>query len=260
MTKKESVKVRDILIGLIDRPEDPDRLSCDHEYIRELAASIAEVGLLSPILLSPRDGRFELVAGDCRYQAFLSLGRLTIPAVVQDLEAENISIMRATENLQRKDLTVIEEARIYKKLHDNHGMSWDTIGKRVGKSPALVRRRYELLKMPEMLIKAMHEKSIGYAVAEELCRLTDLGRTEYLLYHCIQSGATKDLVRDWVKEENSKERQKLSAGVEGGDESPIWETKPVYASCDLCKGPAEVTKVVSVRMCPECWALIKQNI
>lgn len=260
MKKSEMIKVQSIPLSEIDRPAVPDRLSIDPEHIRDLAASIAEIGLLSPIILCPRDGRYEIVSGDCRYQAFSSLGRDTIPAFVQDLDAESVSISRATENLQRKDLSIIEEARIYRTLHNDHNMSWDQIAKRTGKSPGNVKRRYDLLRMPEMLIKAMHEKKIGYAVAEELCRLPDLGRIEYYLGYCVDHGATRDVVSGWVKEELSKERQKLSTSGGGDWGSALPEQLPLYVPCELCKGPMELSTVVSMRICQGCHTTIKQNM
>lgn len=260
MTKKEIMKVQNILLTLIDRPAVPDRLSIDPEYIKELAGSIAEIGLMSPITLCPRAGRFEIVAGDCRYQAFLSLGRAEIPAFVQELDNQNVAIARATENLQRKDLTVIEEARIYKALHDDHGMGWEKIAKRTGKTISLVKRRYDLLKMPEMLINALHERKITYTVAEVLCGLPDLGRIEYYLGFCIDHGATIAVVRDWVKEEQSRERQK-KVDVVGGDwGSALPEQLPLYVPCELCHGPMELSKVVSMRICQACHGTIKQNM
>jgi ParB family chromosome partitioning protein len=258
--EKETMNVQNIPLSAIDRPAVPDRLSIDPEYISELAASIAALGLMSPILLCPRGERFEIVAGDCRYQAFLSLGRTEIPAVIQELDAESVSISRATENLQRKDLTIIEEARIYKTLHNDLNLSWDAIAKRTGKPAAQVKRRYDLLKLPEILIKALHEKKIGYAVAEELNRLKDVARVEYYLGYCVDHGATKEVVAGWVKEELSLIRQKESAGGGGDWGSPMPEQKPIYVSCDLCSGPMEIKEVVNIRICKECHTTIKQHI
>ena len=254
------MKVQNILLSLIDRPAAPDRLSIDPEYIKELAASIAELGLLTPILLCPRGGRFEIIAGDCRYQAFLSLGRVYIPAIVQVLDAESVSISRATENLQRRDLSIIEEARIYKALHNDHNMSWDAIAKRTGKPAAQVKRRYDLLRLPEILIKALHEKKIGYTVAEELNRLKDVARVEYFLSFAVDHGATKEVVAGWVKEELSLIRQKESPGEGGGWGSPSIELKPVYVPCDLCAGPMEIGKVVSLRICGDCNKIVQTNM
>ena len=260
MKKSETMKVQNIPLSVIDRPAVPDRLSIDPEYIKELAASIQEIGLISPIILCPHEERFEIVSGDCRYQAFLSLGRTDIPAFVQKLDAETVSISRATENLQRKDLSIIEEARIYKNLHDNHNMSWDQIAKRTGKTPGNVKRRYDLLKLPEILILALHEKKIGYAVAEELHRLKDPGRIEYYLGYCIDHGATKEVVQGWVKEELSLIRQKEATSGWSDWGSPLPEMKPIYVSCDLCIGPMLISEAIALRICPGCHATIKQNM
>lgn len=249
-----------VLLSLIDRPATPDRLSIDPEYIKELAASIAEIGLINPVLLCPRGGRFEIIAGDCRYQAFLSLGRDKIPAIIKELDPESVSISRATENLQKFDLTIIEEARIYQRLHNDHGMTWDQISKRTGKKAGQIKRRYDLLKMPEILIKALHEKKIGYAVAEELDRLKDLGRVEYYLGYAVDHGATLSVVAGWVKEELSLIRQKESSADGGEWGSPVPEQLPIYVSCDICHGPMEIKKVVYMRICPECHGTIKLNM
>ena len=256
----ETKQVQSVMMMLIDRPAAPDRLSIDPDYIKELAASIAELGLMSPILLVPRGDRFEIVAGDCRFQACSSLGWAVIPAFVQEIDAETVSISRATENLQRKDLTIIEEARIYNVLHNDHNLSWDAIAKRTGKTAGNVKRRYDLLKLPEILIKALHEKKIGYAVAEELNRLKDVARVEYYLGYCVDHGATRDVVAMWVKDELSLIRQKESTG--GGSEwgAPAPEQKPVYVACDICTGAMEIKNTVYMRICVDCHKTIKANM
>ena len=252
--------VKNILMTLIDRPTVPDRIQTEVEHISELAASIQEIGLRSPIELRPKNDRYEIISGDCRYQAFSLLLRDTIPAFVTDMSDSDVLVIRATENLQRKDLTVIEEARIYKRLHDDQSMSWEQIAKRVGKSAALVKRRHDLLRMPKILQDAMHNKQIGYAVAEELSYLIDLNKIEYYLGFCIDHGATKDVVREWVKEEKSKERQSNAASGGGDWGSAIPEMRPIYVSCDLCAGPQELNTIVSMRICQSCHETIKQNM
>lgn len=258
--KSEVLKVQSVLMMLIDRPDVPDRLSINPDDIKELADSIGQVGLLQPIILTSRDGRFEIVAGDRRYLACVSLGWNKIPAMIQELDAESVSIARATENLQRADLTVIEEARIYQRLHVDHKMTWDQIAKRTGKTAGIVKRRCDLLKMPEILIKALHEKKIGYAVAEELERLKDLAKIEYYLTFCVEHGATQSVVRGWVDEAKAVLRQKESGADGGGWVEGVPEARPVFTSCDCCHGPVDVMKVQGMRVCPECKAIILQNM
>lgn len=255
----EAPQVQRVMMSLIDRPDVPDRMSIDPETVKELAESIGQIGLLQPIILTPRGGRFEIVAGDRRFQAFVSLGRDSIPAIIQDLDAESVSISRATENLQRADLTIIEEARIYQRLHNDHKMTWDQIAKRTGKTAGIVKRRYDLLKMPEILIAALHKKQISYSVAEELDRLKDLEKVAYYLSFCVDHGATKEVVRGWVDEAQAVARQKVRAGDGGGWVEGQPEARPVFVSCDLCHGPVDVMKVVSMRICPDCQGIIKQH-
>jgi ParB family chromosome partitioning protein len=256
----EGMTVQNIPLSLIDRPAAPDRITIDLGYIKELAASIAEVGLINPIVLCQRDGRYEIVAGDCRFQAHVALGRVDIPAVIKDYNPEDVSIVRATENLQRLNLSVIEEARIYRTLHDELNMSWDKIALRTGKSAGLVKRRYDLLRMPECLINAMHERKITYSVAEELFRLPELSKIQYYLGYCIDHGVTVEVVKDWVKEEFAIQRQHESV-IGGGDwGSALPEQKPIYVSCDLCSGPMELKEVIQLRICKDCHATIKTNM
>jgi ParB/RepB/Spo0J family partition protein len=245
---------------LIDRPEIPDREYIDQEELRELANSIAQRGLLQPVTLNRKGERYEVVYGDRRYLAHVMLGRQEILSFVKEMKPVDVSLHRAIENIQRRDLNVIEEARVYKRLHDDHNMTWDELAKQTGKSVALIRRRYHLLEMPEILVKAMQEGKIIYVVAEELNRLKDVGKIEYLLSFAVDHGATKDVVREWVKEEISRERQAANAGEGGYQGGSVFEEKPVYVPCDLCQEAMKIGSEVVFRICHECAATIKSHM
>ena len=103
MTKRLKGAVKDVALTLIDEPEGIARLEIDDQYISELAQSIKEIGLLQPILLAIKGDRFEIVAGHMRYLAHFKAGLTKIRSVVRELTREQIVIMRATENLARKD-------------------------------------------------------------------------------------------------------------------------------------------------------------
>ena len=258
--EKEQLKVEMIPLALIDRPAVPDREYIDPDEIKELADSIAQTGLQQPVKLNKRGGRFEIIYGDRRYLAHVSLGRQEIPAFVVELEALDVSMLRAIENIQRTDLNVIEEARVYKRLHDEHGVSWEEISRQTGKSVALVRRRYHLLDMPECLVKAMQQKKIIYVVAEELNRLGDVAEIEYLLSFAIDHGATKDIVRGWVNEKVAERKQMENAGAGGYRGSSVQEIKPVYVPCDLCSEAMKIGQETVLRVCGSCIATIKANM
>lgn len=252
--------VHSVSMALIDRPDIPDRMTIEEEDLKELRESIDESGLKQPVLLRTKGARFEIVAGDRRYLACMYLKHERINAFIEQLTDTDVSVMRAIENLQRTNLTIIEEAKVYKRMHNDHKMTWDQIGKRTGKSPANIKRRYDLLKLPDILVNALHKKLIGYAVAEELKRLHDVERIKYYLNYAVDHGATKEVVRSWVDEEQSALRQKIVAGGEGGGEYTTPEPRPVFVACDICRDPVDVMKIVGLRICGNCQGTIKQNM
>ncbi len=252
MTKTPSEVVKKIEMILIDGPEKDQRMEIDQESVKELASSIEEVGLMQPILLVVRNTRYEVVWGNRRYLAHKYLGRKTILAKVQNLTESQIIIMRATENIFREGITPIEEAMIYQSLIDTQKMTIDKIATRMKKSAGIVRRRLDLLRMPECLQKAIQKKEIKYGIAENLWQLGDVSRIEYYLQFAIENGATNAVVRLWVKEELDMMRRQRS-DVEGGREGiAVNEVIPQYTACQICKKAVEIGKETIIRACPEC--------
>jgi ParB/RepB/Spo0J family partition protein len=235
-------------------------MAIDPDYIRDLAASIAEKGLLQPILLRPSNGRYEIVYGHCRYLAHKLLGKVDMAAMVREMTDTDVAIMRASENIQRADLTFIEEAHIYKRLHEGLSMSWEEIARQMGKSIASIKRRYELLRMPECLIKAIHARKIAYTVAECLNTLVDVSRIEYFLSYAVDHGATYDVVRRWVSEEKQAMKQREMGGADQGFHNPLAPSPPVYVPCDLCHSAMEIGTERLYRCCPGCVAELKRII
>lgn len=251
---------QDVALVNIDPPMKAARFEVDPEKIAELSRSILEVGQLQPILLRPNNGRFEIIAGHRRYLACKSHNAQTIRAVILEQDDETCIIARATENLAREDLTPVEEAQIYSDLIDVHKMNIDQVAKRMGKSAGVVRRRLDILKMPPQLQAAIHKKQISWSVGEELWSLGDISAIDYYLGFCIDHGATKDVVRQWVHEWKAQQRQNANAGGgSGGLQSPM-ETRPVYVACDTCNDPMEIGKELVLRCCPVCADAIRNAL
>jgi ParB/RepB/Spo0J family partition protein len=243
---------RDVLINLVDVPEHIDREEIDDEYVNELAGSIRELGLLQPIVLRSVGTRYELIAGHMRLLAHKVLGRQTIVAVVKEFTDKESVLARAVENLQRMNLTIIEEAKIYNRMVETLGMTFDEIAKMVGKAAGTVRRKLSLLKLQPILQTAIHKGMIIYSVGEELNTLGDVGKIEYYLGYCIDHGATLPVVRQWVQDEKSKMRQNQLelAGSRGSIVIP--RSMPVYVPCELCLSPMSIGTETVVRCCPDC--------
>lgn len=254
------VTVKEIALDLVDEPHGRIRMEIDQDAVADLAANIAEVGLLQPIIVRRSGERFEIVAGHRRYLAFLVLSKKKIPAIVRDLDDVACALARASENLGRVDISPIEEAAIYSELRDSHELTVDEISKRMGISIGVVKRRMDLLKMPPCLQKAIHSKQINYGVAEELWSLGDLGKIEYFLAFAVEHGATVLVVRAWVQDE--KKKMRTQDGDVGGSSSLAnpMQKRPVFVPCDVCLDAMELGSETIIRACETCTAAIAKAV
>jgi len=247
---------REIPIELIDRPKRVSRFDIPDDEIDELAESIRERGLLQAITVAERDGRFEVVFGDRRFLACKKLGFASIRGAVRKYSELDIAIDRATENGQRANLSPLEEAAEYVNIHETHGLTWEQIGKMLGKSGGLIVRRVRVLKMHDKIQKAIHEKKISLGVAEELHRCPDQTHALYLLEMCVDHGVTVAVVRDWVNDFVSAVRRGASDVEGGGGEFSVYEGQPIFRACALCRGPVDLMKIKHLETCPECFEAI----
>ena len=253
MKKIEKSKIMDVSMALIDRPKESVRMSIPHEEIKELAGSIKEQGLLQAIVLNENEERFEVVAGDRRFLAYKFLGLKKIEAKVVSMSPKAVALARGVENIQRRDLTPFEEGSIYSNLVEEHNMTLDGISRMMGKSAGVVKRRIDVLKMPESLQKAVHEKKVSLTVAEELLGCTDPGHQQYLIEMAIEHGITKEVARLWVTDWKKSLRTQKGASDIGGADRSVMVPEIFYRSCDVCKGPVDLNKVKELRACPDCY-------
>ena len=160
--------VREIEIGRIrPNPEQP-RVQFTEEAIDELADSIAERGVLQPILLRPHgDGGFEIVAGERRWRAAQRARLHTIPALIREIDDSTAAEIALIENIQREDLNAIEEAEGYRQLIQRHGHTQDNVAKLVHKSRSHVANLLRLLDLPDFVRQSLlrGDISMGHARA-----------------------------------------------------------------------------------------------
>lgn len=159
--------VREIEIGRIrPNPEQP-RVQFKEEAIDELADSIAERGVLQPILLRPHGDGFEIIAGERRWRAAQRARLHTIPAIVREIDDSTAAEIALIENVQREDLNAIEEAEGYRQLIERHGHTQDNLAKLVHKSRSHVANLLRLLDLPEFVRQSLlrGDISMGHARA-----------------------------------------------------------------------------------------------
>lgn len=161
-------KVRDIKAS----PFQPRR-HFDEQQIQELAASIRERGLIQPLVVRKVDGVFELIAGERRLRAVTSLGHTTVKVVVHEATDQEVAELALIENLQRADLTPLEEAEQYRLLQEKFGMKQETIAQHVGKSRAVVANMVRLLDLAPEVRDMLNAQQITVGHAKVLLQLKD---------------------------------------------------------------------------------------
>ena len=163
-----SSNLNEILIEQIEPNPDQPRREFDETALKELAASITNMGIIAPITLRQvAPDRYQIIAGERRWRASQMAGLKTIPAYIRTVEDENVMELALVENIQREDLNAIEIALAYEHLAETTGMTQEKISERVGKSRTAVTNYMRLLKLPAQIQMALknHEIDMGHARA-----------------------------------------------------------------------------------------------
>jgi ParB family chromosome partitioning protein len=149
------------------------RRTFDNEKLQELANSIKEYGVLEPIIVKKSIKGYEIVAGERRFRASKLAGLETIPAIIKDFSDEDMMQIALLENIQREDLSAIEEAEAYQNLVTTLGISQEELARRIGKSRSHVTNMIGLLKLPEEVKKYIFNGEISMGHARVLSKLED---------------------------------------------------------------------------------------
>ena len=167
--------LRQIDIDLIKPNTLQPRMHVASESLQHLADSISENGVLQPVIVRSRDeGReFELVAGERRWRAAQKAGLMSVPAIIQELSDEKMLELALVENIQRDDLTAIEEAHAYQILVEKFHLSQDEIARRVGKSRSAVANILRLLNLSQDVQQMLLEGTVSMGHARALLPLPE---------------------------------------------------------------------------------------
>lgn len=163
--------LRELPIGnVLPNPYQP-RSHVDEAALVELTASIEASGLLQPVIVRPRNGKFELIAGERRWRAIQRLGWAKISAVVKDVDDQTLLTLALIENLQRNDLTCIDEAAGYQRLGEEFKLPHAEIARLVGRDRSTVANRLRLLKLPDEVKQLVQEGKLSEGHARALLAL-----------------------------------------------------------------------------------------
>jgi len=199
--------------GIKPNPDQP-RSRFDDESLSELAASIEEVGVLQPIVISREDdGTLYLIAGERRWRAARKAGLVTIPAVVRGATGETTLVEALIENVQRQDLTPLEEAHAYKQLLENTGMKQEQVAERVGKSRSAVSNTLRLLQLPGAVQRMIDTGALSAGHARALVGLEDEKYAVYLAEKAVKDGLSVRQVEDAVRDRKTMVELPVATGV-----------------------------------------------
>jgi ParB family chromosome partitioning protein len=158
----------EIPIDLIDASALQPRTTFDEAKLDELAQSISANGVVQPLLLRRKGGRYELIAGERRWRAAQRAGLTRVPAVIREVSDDKVLELALIENIQREDLNPIEEARAYKRLIDTVGLTQETVAERVGRDRSYVTNYLRLLRLPEDLQQLLESGRLSTGHARTL--------------------------------------------------------------------------------------------
>ncbi len=185
------------------------------EKIDELALTIRTHGIIQPIVVREVDGKFELIAGERRWRAVQTLGWDVIPAIVKDFNDTETASVALIENLQREELSSIEEAVAYAKLLELHNLTQEALAQRLGKGQSTIANKLRLLKLPEEVQNALLQKAITERHARALIPLKNPELQTTLLEEIIQKQLnvkqTEDRVVKLLEKDNVKPKPRRKA-------------------------------------------------
>lgn len=195
-----SSTISEVAISQIEPNPNQPRREFDEEALKELANSIKELGIVSPITLRQvADKRFQIIAGERRWRASQLAGLKAMPAYIRTIKDENVMEMALVENIQREDLNAIEIALAYAHLMEHEGMTQEKVSERVGKSRVAVANYLRLLKLPAQVQMALQKREIDMGHARALLSLESPSQQLKLFREIQKNGYSVRQVEDTVR-------------------------------------------------------------
>jgi ParB family transcriptional regulator, chromosome partitioning protein len=216
LEKTDGEEIRKIPVSLIVPNRYQPRTIFAEDKIDELALTIRTHGIIQPIVVREcEDGKFEIIAGERRWRAVQKLGWSEIPAIVKNLNDKETASVALIENLQREELTPIEEALAYAKLLELHNLTQEALAQRLGKGQSTVANKLRLLKLPQEVQEALLQRQITERHARALIALKDKEKQLKLLQEIVEKQLnvkqTEDRVIKMLQNSTPKPKPKRKA-------------------------------------------------
>lgn len=184
---------------IVPNPHQP-RIFFDEEKLKELAMSIKEHGIIQPIIVSPKGDKYEIIAGERRFQSAKLAGLLRVPAIVRKTEEKEKLELAIVENIQRQNLNPIEEAKSYLKLTEEFDLDQEEIAQKMGKSRSVIANKIRILNLPLEIQKALAEGKITEGHAKSILAVSGAEKQRALYELIIKNKWTVRQTEEKTKE------------------------------------------------------------
>lgn len=211
------------------------RLAFDESSLKELADSIKQHGIIQPLVLRRIADKYEIIAGERRYKAAMMAGLSSVPAIITEMDDNTSAEVAIVENVQRKDLTAIEEARSYKALLDKGYMTQEELAKKMGLSQSAVSNKLRLLSLDEAVQDAILNNKISERHARSLLKITNLDEQKKLLNRIITERLTVRQLEEEIKKMNIVEpnEENTLANETLNNETPVAPQTPADSASEV---------------------------
>lgn len=196
-------EIQNISIELIQPNPYQPRLQFNQEALMELAQSIRENGLIQPITLRKNDSRYEIVAGERRYRACQLAGMMEVPSYIMDADESQMAELALVENIQRDNLSAIEEAKAYLQIMKVSGCTQSELANKMGKSQSSIANKIRLLNLDENIQNAVSSKMISERHARALISADEEKRQE-ILEKIVKKGLTVAQTEKLISQEKKE--------------------------------------------------------
>lgn len=177
------------------------RLAFDDDSLKDLSSSIKQHGIIQPLVLRRKNDKYEIIAGERRYKAAKMAGLVSVPAIISNMDDNTSAEVAIVENIQRKDLTAIEEAKSYQALLDKGYMTQEELARKMGLSQSAISNKLRLLTLDESVQEAILQEKISERHARTLLKIASHERQRELLEKIIKERITVRGLEELLKKE-----------------------------------------------------------
>jgi ParB family transcriptional regulator, chromosome partitioning protein len=228
--------VQKVNIDLIIPNRFQPRLNFEEKALQELASSIKEHGIIQPIVVRRLGDKYEIIAGERRYKAATMVGLTEVPVIISNLDDKQSALVAVAENVQRKNLSSIEEALSYKKLIDKNKITQDELAKRMGVSQSAVANKLRLLNLSKKVQNALLTEKISERHARSLLQLPTHEKQDEVLDEVIAKRMTVKQLDEYIKnlgETESTEIKEIKPIMPANEEVAVNDNNLIYSANPL---------------------------